>query len=235
MTTSYCNTVWKHVLNTQQRRRHNCSSGLQRTATYVCNILHRQQHECKDMTARHDCNIRWQRMITNTPQHQQHIFWSSEYDELTEIFVCWAGPQHAVAPVTRLHHTATRRCNMLQHMTAAYCNTWIRHAGTHGFVIVQHMTAAYCNTSLQHTSKSPTWLQHTVHDCIEANQTHLKKKLFHAQGPSHVTQVDKLCDIQEWVMSHSGMSHVTLRIESYGVATISTLLKIIGLFCKRAL
>ena len=36
-------------------------------------------------------------------------------------------------------------------------------------------------------------------------------------------------------MSHSGMRHVTLRLESYGVATMTTLLKIIGLFCKRAL
>jgi len=44
----------------------------------------------------------------------------------------------------------------------------------------------------------------------------------------------KFCHAYEYVMSHTQMSHGAHE-HDYGVATSSRLLKIIGLFCKRAL
>jgi len=52
---------------------------------------------------------------------------------------------------------------------------------------------------------------------------------------SHVTHVNESCHTCEWVMSHIWMSPVSQMNKScltYGVATISRLLKIIGLFCR---
>ena len=52
---------------------------------------------------------------------------------------------------------------------------------------------------------------------------------------SHGTHVNHSWNTYEWVMSHIWMSHATHVNESYGVATMSRRLKIISLFCKRAL
>jgi len=55
---------------------------------------------------------------------------------------------------------------------------------------------------------------------------------------SHVTHMNESCHTYEWVMSHTWMSQVARMNESrytYGVALVSRIDKIIGLFCKRDL
>ena len=74
---------------------------------------------------------------------------------------------------------------------------------------LQH-TATHCNT-LQHTATHCNTLQHTATHCNTLC----------------------ICDIMLCVYMTSWMSRVAP--QTYGVATISRLLKIIGLFCKRAL
>jgi len=55
---------------------------------------------------------------------------------------------------------------------------------------------------------------------------------------SHVTHMNESSHTYEWVMSHILKCHVASHKafnSAYGVATISRLLKIVGLFCKRAI
>jgi len=53
---------------------------------------------------------------------------------------------------------------------------------------------------------------------------------------SHVTCTNESCHMYEWVMSHSTVTHDGMWPDTlYGVATVSRLLKITGLFDKRAL
>jgi len=80
---------------------------------------------------------------------------------------------------------------------------------------------------------SHTWMCHVTHmneSCCtyECVISHI--------WMSHVTHMNDSCHTNEWVMSHIWLSHVISHISVwYGVATISRLLKITGLFCKRAL
>jgi len=51
----------------------------------------------------------------------------------------------------------------------------------------------------------------------------------------HLTHMQESCHTCEWVTSHMSRSNVTYMNEAYGMATVSRIDKIIGLFCKRAL
>jgi len=109
-------------------------------------------------------------------------------------------------------------CNARQ-CTATHCNAW------------QH-TAAYCN-ALQHTdywprgdySTFPRWeriLQHTATHCNT-----LQHAATHCNIPQHTATY---CSI----LQHTATQHTDCGPRGRGGGTISRLLKIVGLFCKRA-
>jgi len=106
---------------------------------------------------------------------------------------------------------------------------------------------------------SHTWMSHVTH---MNESYHTSKWVMSHIWMSHVAHLNESCHTSEWVMSHIWMSHVTgltlsdvYRIPqgkemshvthimrhvtlvyksclTYGVATISRLLKILGLFCR---
>ena len=91
-------------------------------------------------------------------------------------------------------HTATH-CNTLQH-TATHCNT------------LQH-TVTHCN-ALQHTifswkvgPRTEKW--RTMH----SSRVYDSKRFMSHIWMSHVTHMNELCHIYEWVMSHIRIGHIT--------------------------
>jgi len=82
-------------------------------------------------------------------------------------------------------------------------------------VPLQH-SATHCNT-LQHTATQCNTLHHSATHC----------NTLHHTAPH--------CNDDASTTFQSLSSHTTLTVSQYGVATTSRLLKIIGLFCKKAL
>ena len=127
-----------------------------------------------------------------------------------------------------LHHTATY-CNILQHTTTHYN--------------AMHRTATHC-TALQHTATHCIALQHTAtHQQIfeglgEVGQSFLQ----HYQVSAHLClyRYIHICIyVYMYVYIYMYMRMYTCAheydldsLEQYGVATISRLLKNIGLFCR---
>ena len=154
-----------------------------------------------------------------------------------------------------LTHTA-RHCNTLQH-TATHCNT-LQHTGacqhdtavlpaTHCNILTQ--TAARCNTqqccqqhtaryrhTLSRTATNYNTLQHT--GACQDNTAVLPAASAHCQRrPRSVVartgmlqHVAACCSVLQRVSKSSSVLECT--IKGSGVATISRLLKIIGLFCR---
>jgi len=146
----------------------------------------------------------------------------------------------------------------ITHMTESYhayewvmSHIWLSH--------VTHMTES-CHTYEQ--VMLHIWMSHVTQSSSWKTRSRRTARTAHSSledWMSHATHVNELCHTCEWVMSHIWLSHVTHMNESYyavkkckdctlkswklngqscytyGVAMISRLLKIIGLFCKRAL
>ena len=122
-------------------------------------------------------------------------------------------------------------CNILQH-TAAYCSilqysathcTILHHTATH-CNILQH-TATYCNI-LQHTATHCTILPHTAAHCSMNENGNLQAIVEEEFNKRMLVNI---------VKDYAHRYTCYILINRYGVATISRLLKMIGLFCKRAL
>jgi len=133
--------------------------------------------------------------------------------------------------------------------------TWMSHAilmngscHTHEWVMTRHDTRKGESSHVTHMNESchphewvmsPTWMSHVTHmneSCHAYDQKSCRtyEQVTSHIWTSHVTHVNESCHTYAWVMSH--ISPVTSSIwMEYPVATISTLLKIIGLFRKRAL
>jgi len=154
-----------------------------------------------------------------------------------------------------LQHTATH-CITLQH-TATHCST-LQHAATH----LQH-TATYCST-LQHTAAHCNTLQHTATKCNaedDSNTACSVGKLLISEFSAVVVFVSQFRTYSFRWRTHSQKSalsssstvnsveswkHIaqntflkiwrtTIPLTILLVASVSRLLKMIGLFCKRAL
>jgi len=116
-----------------------------------------------------------------------------------------------------LQHITTHR-NTLQH-TVSHCNS------------LQH-TASYCNT-LQHTATHCNTLQHTVLEwCLGGYVVYTEDIFVFAQKISTNSGEKPCIPVVVCAMCCSALEGLS---SGYGVATISNLLKIIGLFYKRAL
>jgi len=109
-----------------------------------------------------------------------------------------------------------------------------------------------------HSSDMPHFICSTINESCHVNESCLthecivsKCEMSHVTHTSHLRtmfdfncnssvrvprlkHLNESCHALEWVMSHTRMTHVT-HLNRYGVATISRLLKIIGLVCIRAL
>ena len=110
-------------------------------------------------------------------------------------------------------HTHTHTHTLTPVKNGSHVNKWSSSSRSSSTTL-QH-TATHCNT-LQHTATHCNTLQHTVTHC----NTHTYSAVIHCDTYTH---------------SASSRSSSSVIFSGYGVATISRLLKIIGLFCKRAL
>ena len=121
-----------------------------------------------------------------------------------------------------LQHTATR-CNIIQR-TAAHCNT-LRHTATHCHAhrnacrckILQQHTAAHCST-LQHTATRIAMRVDASNACTCKGYTCDASRLHSRSNASTCMRNAATCN------------HTYIGNAYRGVATISCLLKIIGLF-----
>jgi len=107
---------------------------------------------------------------------------------------------------------------------------------------VTHMNESCHTHEWVHTYEwvmSHTWMSHVRHmseSCHTQNEScHTYEWVMSHTWMSHVKHKNEPCHTHEWVMSHTWMSHVTRMSPFYGVATISRLLKNLGLFCIGAL
>ena len=123
---------------------------------------------------------------------------------------------------------------------------------------VTHSSDMPHSSHVTHSSDMPHFICSTINESCHVNESCLthecivrKCELSHVTHTSHLRtmfdfycnssvrvprlkHLNESCHALEWVMSHTRMTHVT-HLNRYGVATISRLLKIIGLFCIRAL
>ena len=148
------------------------------------------------------------------------------------IYVCHSYVRHC----NRLQQTATD-CNRL-HQTATHCTT-LHHAATHCTTL--HHTAPHC-TTLHHTA---THCNTDYRDCaiyslldVLSNILHKILGLFYKRALE--TRLYSSIHVwYHWVRVKCDMTHSHVLSNAihvwHGVATISKLLKNIGLFCKRAL
>jgi len=170
-------------------------------------------------------------------------------------------PQHAATHRSILQHAATccitlqypaAHCNILQH-TAIHCDT-LHYTAIHCNTL--HHTATHCNT-LRHTAIHCNVLQHTAIHCdtLQYTATHCKYTATHCSALQYTaahcetlrhtaTHCDTLrhtaihCDTLQRTATHcNALQHTathcnTLLLRWVWVATISRLLKILGLFCR---
>ena len=154
-----------------------------------------------------------------------------------------------------LQHTATH-CNTLQH-TETHCKT-LRHTATHCNTL--HQTAPDCTrldhtATLQHTATQSNTLHHTATHCttLQHTATHCNTLQHTATHPFDTssrkrrrtpTYDTNLCVVSSQVVVkwhdaiatrlRRGKGHQLTSQRCYGVASVSRIDKIIGLFCKRA-
>ena len=119
-----------------------------------------------------------------------------------------------------LQHIATH-CNTLQH-TATHCNT-------------RHHTATYCN-SLQHTTAQRNLLQHcNIHFTTHCNWQVCDSRAEAHYGATHCNTLQLRCNTLQHTANIKYMAifkgHCAA-VRCYGVATVSRINKIIGLFCR---
>jgi len=124
----------------------------------------------------------------------------------------------------------THCCSLLREHNTINCNTLQhgRYDATTGGPAPHRRTATQCNT-LQHTSTHVNTLQHA------ASQLFTSSLLPH---PPNTYLYLLFSDTHARARTHAHsltQTHLLSMTTCYGVATISRLLKIIGLVCKRAL
>ena len=170
----------------------------------------------------------------------------------------WSGSRLHISHVTRaiwfMSHT------WMSHVT--YMNESCHTCGRSWFLVwlpsssTFHGTLRFTRTHMnesRHTYEwvtSHIWMRHVAHmneshHTYEWDTSHTYEWVTSHIWMSHVTRTNESRHTYEWVTSHTWMSHVTHANESrhthalmsrdmcdYGVATISRLLKNIGLFCR---
>ena len=129
----------------------------------------------------------------------------------------------------------------LQHISDVDCNT-LQHTATYQWYELQH-TATHCNISVRHVLyikescfiyewvMSHIWMSHVSY--IYESCLRCKWVMYHI-WMSHVSYMNDSCLIYEWVVSHIFLyKKASSQIPNHHrVATISRLLKIVGLFCR---
>jgi len=140
----------------------------------------------------------------------------------------------------------TTLCNTLQHIQIF--------VSPYALTTVSQSTATHCNT-LQHTATHCTTPRHTAPRCntLQNTATHCNTLPFLQAASAYIYQWKQAYAFEKephalekepyiWQDLAVGASRDgqcsqkrALEKKSYGVATISRLLKIIGLFCRRAL
>jgi len=132
------------------------------------------------------------------------------------------------------------RCNTLHYTATDILNPRrcfaIRGAGRHHYNTLQH-TAAHCNqlqhacSTLQHTAKHCNTLQHTATHCntLQHTATNLLSRPGWFEG-EYAAQVFLAPAIDGHKCLCGIMDDLQIWVVNYGVATISRLLRIIGLF-----
>ena len=142
--------------------------------------------------------------------------------DMTQSFLpltmCWLFPVIGCVHVSGALYDVTH-CTTLQH-TAPHCNA-LQHTATHSDCV--HVSAHFlsvlgggCRIGIQDTLNLPNgWDLHSVRDTTTRCKT-----LQHCNTLHHPI-----------TLQHIARYH----LHTYGVATMSRLLKTIGLFCKRAL
>ena len=161
--------------------------------------------------------------------------------------------QTARAHCNALHHTATHcntlqraasQCNTLQHTApyaAAYCSThcmsWMRG----GCLQYVHILQTYWISALQHNVTHCNTLQHNADflhqmQCVFKMSTYCRRTESAHCNALHRTATH--CNTLPHTATHCNTLQIycmRCSLSTYGVLTISRLLKIIGLFCKGAL
>ena len=132
------------------------------------------------------------------------------------------------------HYTATHYIS-LQH-TLSYCNT------QHNVLATLQLTTSHCNTPdrtatqcAYQTAIHYISLQHTLSYCNTMYSLYLLLYLLHLTATRTAIQCTHYIFPRQIHIAHYIFPRQIVRIRSYGVATVSRLLQIIGLFCKRAL
>jgi len=156
-------------------------------------------------------------------------------------FICEMRPVHVWnVRLSCLHHDKLIRVTWLlicvvRDMTHSYvrcdpfmCEMWLTHVCVSWLIHMCDMTHSYVGCDL---FMSEMWLSCLHHDklicvtwlliCVVRDMTPHMFRSWH----------DSMCE----VMREIWLTHLCDMTDSYGVATISRLLKMIGLFCKRAL
>ena len=152
--------------------------------------------------------------------------------------------QHTAAHCSTLQHTATH-CNRLQHIVLR--RVWVASNWFHALVLqVNYNTLQYTAThsnTLQHTATHCNTLQHTATHCSTLLSTATLHRFYTVVLQVRCNTLQRTatqCNTLQHTTIHCNTPHVVVLknqhiVLSYGVAKISRLLKIIGLFCKRAL
>jgi len=151
------------------------------------------------------------------------------------IYMIWT--RHEITP--RLIYVSFIHVYALTHLCLIYTHSLI---STYLCASVRGTWRMYM-CCITHPSKCVTWLIHVcsvTHPCVWHNAS------------TRVTWLTQVCDVAHACVSHTwirqrvwhvqtathsyvGHSSFIVAFNQYGVASISRLLKIIGLFCKRAL
>jgi len=220
--------------NTPQHTAAHCST-LQHTAAH-CNTL---QH-----TKTHCTMLQYTSTHCNTLQHT-----ATHYDTRTRVTTDTNKHFQLLAAIhcNTLQHTATH-CNSLQHI-AKLCNT-LQHTASHCNTL-QYTTPhepkspqiqiSISNCSLPYTATHYTTPKHTATHCntppnSAAHCSTLQHTAIHSNTRTRVTTDTNQHFQRLTAATLNPPLHVRLPWEyTYGGATMSRSLQIIGLFCKRAL
>jgi len=125
---------------------------------------------------------------------------------------------------TLLRTSSSSSCNTLQH-TAAHCNA-LQRTATHCNALQRAATHVQTEHSREHLLVAAA----THCNALQHNATHcnaLQRTATHCNAPQHTATH---CNTLQHMCKPNTLENIL-----HGVATISRLLKIIGLFCKSAL
>ena len=152
--------------------------------------------------------------------------------------------QHTATHCSTLQHTATH-CNTLQH-AVTHCNAqqlttgWRRCIGCPKSQVIFRKKATNHRALLQKkTSKGIIWVCTIKASSISSNRNTLQHPATHYITPQHTTTTAHSSETLQHSVTRCNKHSATLALQHatthYGVALVSRIDKIIGLFCKRAL